>query len=259
VTSAAEVFVIQLGRASRKAQRFVRHLQRADRDDILATALAWCWKNRDNYSLTTSLDTWFVNAVRDAYKAWMLAEKRNQQELIDDKQELVDDMRANDDPEWSAIVADAVRELSETMDDTDRAIVECVLAGNENRAAIAAELGIDTRTVVRRLARMRDALPDGVHEGLMFRRAIMATEPAPSSDELAPAGSIDYAIAQLDFPPEHGAECPPCWRCKWFEGFLPGEHVSVRVPIVEADVRAAVSDTEARKIDIATRVRHGDL
>jgi hypothetical protein len=63
---------LALASASIRARRFLRKrgLQRADREDILADALAWCWENRENYSLTTTLDTWFVNAVRDSYKRY---------------------------------------------------------------------------------------------------------------------------------------------------------------------------------------------
>jgi DNA-directed RNA polymerase specialized sigma24 family protein len=83
-TSPAEVFVVELARASRKANRLIRHLPRADREDIIASALLWCWENRERYSLTTSLDAWFVNAVRDAYKNWRRGELRNGADVLRD-------------------------------------------------------------------------------------------------------------------------------------------------------------------------------
>jgi DNA-directed RNA polymerase specialized sigma24 family protein len=72
------VLTAELARASKKAQRYLRRykLSRADREDILQDALLWCWEHRDNYSLTTSLDTWFVNAVRHSYERWLRIEKR---------------------------------------------------------------------------------------------------------------------------------------------------------------------------------------
>src|ERR1700688_1553266 len=69
--NASEIFTIQLARAAAKqANKFLRArgLRKSDRDDVIAAAMLWCWENRDNYSLTTTLETWFMNAVRDAYK-----------------------------------------------------------------------------------------------------------------------------------------------------------------------------------------------
>ncbi|HKD76184.1 MAG TPA: hypothetical protein VKB76_11850 [Ktedonobacterales bacterium] len=67
-----DAITMALAGASNKAARFLhkRNVQREDREDILNDALLWCWENRNSYSLTTSLDTWFVNAVRDAYKRY---------------------------------------------------------------------------------------------------------------------------------------------------------------------------------------------
>src|SRR3984957_20330297 len=68
---AEEIFTMQLARAAGKtANKFLhaRGLQKADRNDVISAALLWFWENRDNYSLTTTLETWFMNAVRDAYK-----------------------------------------------------------------------------------------------------------------------------------------------------------------------------------------------
>lgn len=64
------VITRELSRASAKALRFLRArgLSREDRQDILHDAILWCLENRNNYSLTTTLETWFINAVRDAYK-----------------------------------------------------------------------------------------------------------------------------------------------------------------------------------------------
>jgi hypothetical protein len=73
-----EVFTVEIARAAAKAQRFLarRRLTRVDREDIIQEALLWCWEHRDSYSGATSLDTWFVNAVRDAFKQWRRDEFR---------------------------------------------------------------------------------------------------------------------------------------------------------------------------------------
>ena len=64
-------------------------------------------------------------------------------------------------------------------------------------------------------------------------------------------------LEQLDFAPPAGKDCPPCWRCMWFEGFMPDGKRSTRMGIEDAEVREAVQSTEARKIEIAQRVRSG--
>ena len=68
---------------------------------------------------------------------------------------------------------------------------------------------------------------------------------------------IDRKIEQLDFAPAHGKDCPPCWRCMWFEGFLPLGKRDTRMDIADDEVRAAVSSTEGQKILIAQQVRGG--
>src|SRR5450432_4032911 len=84
--NAAEVFTTQLARAAGKqADRFLkaRGLQVADRDDVVGAAMLWCWENRASYSLTTTLETWFMNAVRDAYKDLQRNELPTSTESID--------------------------------------------------------------------------------------------------------------------------------------------------------------------------------
>jgi RNA polymerase sigma factor (sigma-70 family) len=249
MTSAKEIFVVQLGRASRKANRFIRRLPREAREDVLAIAVLWCWENRDSYSLVTSLDTWFVGAVRNAYRDWLRGERRS-------RAELVSEMRSDDDPEYNAVLAEAVRTLADNMDEVDRAIVQLKLDGEERPDHIAGQLGIDRANVYRRLARMRAQIPAGAHEGVTLRRAV--TPRAPNhDDEPSVQSEIDRELEKLDMPPEHGKDCPPCWRCKYFEGYLPGEHMPVRMDIQERSVKAAVLWTERRKKRIAREVRDG--
>jgi hypothetical protein len=94
-----------------------------------------------------------------------------------------------------------------------------------------------------------------------FRHAVSAGDSSYNPDEIlpTPVRGIDKDIERLDFPPPSGKECPPCWRCKWFEGYKPSKHKSLRFPVTEPEVREAVLDTEARKIDIAGRVRAGTI
>ncbi len=253
MTSPAEIFVTQLARASRRANRLLSGLSRADRDDVIADAIAWCWEHREEYSLVTSIETWFVNAVRHALERWQRGESRQ-------RAELVEDLRAKDDPEYNTVLADSVRTLAANMDELDRAIVKQRLHSKPN-PAVASALGVGLRTVERRLERMKSFIPESAHAGVMLTRAVTPPKPSLDDYDYAPpsASNIDKEIEKLDLPPPHGKDCPPCWRCKWFEGYLPGAHISVRMEIEDAEVRAAVASTEAQKIIIAQEVRDGDL
>lgn len=253
MNSATEAFALQLARASRQATRFLRsrRLHRDARDDVIAAAMLWCWENRDNYSLTATLEVWFLGAVRNAYRDYRRGEIRS------GTTEVVENMGAKDDPEYNTVLHDAVRALASNMDEIDRAIVQLTLDGKSQREVREA-LKMDIRTIERRLAKMRDTLPPSAHANTILRRVV--TPAAPTSDHVDDALShIDKEIEQLDFPPQHGKECPPCWRCKYFEGYMPGANKPVRMPITERSVKAAVLRTEKRKIEIASKVRDGAL
>ena len=64
-------------------------------------------------------------------------------------------------------------------------------------------------------------------------------------------------LEQLDFAPPAGKDCPPCWRCQWYYGFMSSGKRETRMDIEDLEVREAVKNTEARKIEIAQRVRSG--
>jgi|ERR1700722_18590917 len=249
MTSPGEEFVLQLARASRKANRYVRHLQRADREDIIAAALLWCWKNRASYSLTTTLDTWFVNAVRDAYKAWQNYETRSASLSVAEI--------PTGDTTLAAVEAQsAANALAQALPPEYKRVALMQARGltrEEMMEKGATKHIIDDARA--RIKQLRKLLPDAQEF-----RAVLIKQPVAESDEAQyPASNIDHEIAALDFPPATGKECPPCWRCKWFEGYMPGNNRSVRMEIQEADVREAVRATEAEKVRIAGDVRNGNL
>jgi DNA-directed RNA polymerase specialized sigma24 family protein len=252
MTSPGEVFVVQLARASRRANHFLRGLSRADRDDVIAAALLWCWENRASYSLTTTLETWFVNAVRDARKQWMKGARRNAGVSLES---LVNVAPGGDTTLSGAQAAEAAEKLMRALP-TDYRLVATMHAQGFTRAEMmAAGLAKDSIYGARsRIKQLRRLLPDEQE----YRRTLRAV--SLSSDDASDKRSkIDRELEQLEFVPPSGKECPPCWRCKWFEGFLPGAHRPTRMPIQEPEVRIAVQETETRKIEIAKRVRHGNL
>jgi RNA polymerase sigma factor (sigma-70 family) len=252
MNSATEAFALQLARASRQATRFLRsrRLHRDARDDVIAAAMLWCWENQDNYSLTTTLETWFVNAVRDAYRAYLRGERHGATEIVEN-------MGAKDDPEYNTMLQDSVKTLVANMDEIDRAIVQLRL-DDHTHTQISEALKIERSAITKRLNKMSAFLPSSAHVNTILRRIV--TPPTPSSDSAGDHLShIDKEIEALEFVPPQGKECPPCWRCKWFEGYMPGAHRPVRMPIVEPVVALAVSNTEAEKIRIAQEVRDGNL
>lgn len=257
MTSAAEVFVVQLARVSRKAKRVVRYLPKDDRDDVMAIALLWCWEHRESYSLTTSLDTWFVNAVRNALQQWRRGEHRKGVQVLDE-------IPTGDSTLAAVEALEAAAKLAAALPPEYRRVAEMHALGYSRAAMMAEGMSKDTIDATRaRIKRLRRLVPNE-HE---FRRLLRAGHPDLNSDSVGTdkvnsynsVSTIDRDIEELEAMPRHGADCPPCWKCKYFEGYLPGEHKRVGMLIQETEVRDAVRDTEARKVEIARRVRDGTI
>jgi DNA-directed RNA polymerase specialized sigma24 family protein len=259
MTSAAESFALTLARASRQANRFLRsrQLDRASRDDVIAAAMLWCWENRDNYSLTATLEIWFLGAVRNAYRDYLRGEAR------DGATEIVQDMGAPDDTSVRAQALQAVEKIQQrvaTMPEVQQKIAALILK-QWTHNEIREELNVANAQIPevrRKLAPLMRLIPDTPDTRWIIRSAV--TPAAISSDDASDQlSSIDREIEALEFAPPQGKDCPPCWLCKWYQGFLPGDRKSVRMEISEAEVRDAVRDTEAEKIRIAQEVRDGNI
>ena len=243
---AADTFVVALARASKKARRHLRGLVSCDRDDVISAAILWCWANRARYDSAVPLEDWVMGAMRNARRDFHRGEGREaalQVELLSN----------GDDP--AAIVESqlAARQLVIALGPENHKIAS-LRAQGYTAAEIGTRLDISARTVQSRLKgfkRLRHLLPDPRE----IRTAIRAAT-ADSDHALHEPARIDHDIQRLEFAPPIGAkDCPPCWRCKYFEGYLPGKHRTHRHKIVDAEVAAAVLSTEAEKIRIATEVR----
>ena len=247
MTSAPEVFVVELARVSRMARKFVRGLSKEDRDDVLSAALLWCWEHRDSYSLTTSLETWFVNAVRDSYKAWQRGELRASAEVLNEI--------PTADSTLAAVEArEAATKLAASLPPDYRRVAELEAQGYTRAEMVAQGVVKSTIDAARaRIKQMRRLIPDP-HE---YRTILRGAGYVDSDERLDHGAPIDREIEQLEAIPRHGADCPPCWKCKYFEGYLPGPHRRVGMPLQAPEVAAAVAATEARKVKIAKRVRAG--
>jgi hypothetical protein len=250
--SASEVFTMQLARAAaKKANRFLvaRGLQKSDRDDVIASAMLWCWENRDNYSLTTTLETWFMNAIRDAYKGLRRGE-------LSTSGESLESMGGGDETYNIAAAESSATALINALTPAHKEVA--VLTMQSYTRAEMMVKGIPERTIReahQRIRQLRRLLPDMESARLIARTRTAA--PASSDDADDKLSEIDVALEQLDFAPPAGKDCPPCWRCCYFEGFMPDGKRSTRMEIEDTEVREAVQSTEARKIEIAQQVRAG--
>ena len=247
--SASEVFTMQLARAAAKqANRFLRSrgLQKSDRDDVIAAAMLWCWEHRDQYSLTTTLETWFMNAVRDAYKEL-------QRDELPTSEESLENMGGGDTTYDSVAAESSARVLISALTPLHAEVAALIMRGYTREEMV--EKGISKRAIdearqrIKQLSRLR---PD---EDVV--RLVARTAPLSSDDADDRLSEIDMALEQLDFAPPAGRDCPPCWRCSWYEGFMPAGKRDTRMEIEDAAVREAVKNTEARKIEIAQQVRDG--
>jgi hypothetical protein len=83
------------------------------------------------------------------------------------------------------------------------------------------------------------------------RREVVNPVPTPE-----PVKDPTYVAPKMEPPRKVGKECPPCWRCKWYYGWLP---VKDYVPEKHSDpeIAEACERLDRRKIAIAHWVRSG--
>lgn len=251
MTSPGPTFVVALSRASKQAQRYLHQLPRADREDITAAAVLWCWEHREGFKGGVSLERWFHGAVRDAFKQWARGQRINW--------ENVDAQLGTPDTTLAQVEsAELVQHLKRGLGGIERRLAVELLRG-ATLDELAQRTKMSRSAVKRRLRSLRalrELLPDGAPTP-----PSAPTPAAPGSDDAADKmAPIDWALQRLEFAPGAGKDCPPCWRCKWFEGFLPNtRRREIENILVEPEVRAAVSAIKARKIDIAQAVRVGTI
>lgn len=243
-------FVVALAKASKMAQRHLRTLGSADREDVIAQATLWCWENRESYDSKISVEQWFARAVEHAKRDWLKNEER---EVVD----VVVDIGETDTVSGEVVIQQVIEDLEARITDMtpNEQRVAAMLLRGYSRDDIREQIGaVDNNTIAKiykRISYIQRQLPDTNSARWAVRRAV----PLDSDDADDTPPAIDRDIARLEFPPPAGHDCPPCWRCKWFYGYLPADKIPTAMQIVEPEVRDAIRDTEARKIDIAHRVR----
>jgi len=241
VTSAVETFALQLARASKRGSRHLRGLNAADRDDVIASAVLWCFEHRAEFDPSKrALDDWFASRLKAARRQSRQPQARGQLEAL----------IAQEDTERAAEARTSLERLTRELTDTEQAIAMKLgegLSVNVVTDMLGASRGT-VRGLQRRLRRMRELLPSE-------RPMLTLAAPAPEEQDDKPPAPIDRALQTMLGGPQLGKECPPCWRCMWFYGLLPEPTHWHPSQIVDDEVRAAVRATERRKIEIANHVR----
>lgn len=95
---------------------------------------------------------------------------------------------------------------------------------------------------------------------LLMLAALAPATPTVATDLATPSSTEGVAVAAAvpreptDAQQKPGKECPPCWQCRYFDGWLPRGEVK---PVVCADpgVYEAIRNLNRRKIEIANYVR----
>lgn len=237
----AEIFTIQLGRAtSRQADKFLaaRGVSRPDRDDVIAAALLWCWENRARYSLTTTVDTWFMNAIRDAYKALRRGE-------LPTSAETFEGVGTGDTTYDTAAAASAAAAIVAQLAPVERRIAYLTMKGYTKDEMM--DLGLretDIRQARTTIKSLRALLPD----------ASARTVISHASGEYHTTSGIDRELEQLDAPPPHGKECPPCIHCNWWEFRYRVATAPQVAATADAEIVEAQRNILRRKIEISGRV-----
>lgn len=242
--NAVDAFVLQLSRASKRGSRHLRGLSAADRDDVIATAIVACWENRNEFDQQKwTLEDWFGDCLKAARRTLTKDYHRRSTEDLEG-------IAAANSTERDASAQVSLAQLRRNLTRQEREIAD-LLGKGCSVVYIVATLDVSThtvRTLQKRLKKaIRNMLPDDTLPNF-------AESPLKLSEDrdIQPA-AIDHALHAMLGGPQLGKECPPCWRCCWFLGYLPPVYVPSQV--VDAEVRAAVRATEQRKIEIANNVR----
>jgi DNA-directed RNA polymerase specialized sigma24 family protein len=241
VNTPLESFITELARSSGHSLRILQRVPARGRDDVLSDALLSAWENRHEYAPPQLPEAWFAKYLRAAARRWRKGERSHidlteLDEAVPDETSALAEIQSEIDracTEFGPVVTEIADRLLRTY--TDRQ-----LETDYGRRAVTG-----ARTLLRKLERKLG----GSRPVVRVLRA-RTTEP-----EHRPLAKIDHEIARIDFPPPEHAECPPCYRCLWWMGYLPNGRHDARMQVVEEDVRVALAAIEARKIEIANAVR----
>lgn len=248
MTSAAETFVIELARsASRRSHRLLRGLSKADRDDVLSAAILACWEGRDAVGAidAPALDDWFLDAL-------VKARNDHRKNRRYSHEPLGDELGVPDDVIIEASESSTQALMFKHFNAEERKALTII--ENGNTAKVAKKLKWSPwqeRAFRAKIRALRDQIPELPYLSAphVSARTRKHKDSDGSEGELSPG---DRSVARIDFVPEAGKDCPPCWRCKWFDGWAPASYKPTK--LADPEVQLAVQRTEAAKIEIANNI-----
>lgn len=252
MTSAAESFVLELARStSRRTHRLLRGLSKWDRDDVLSAAILTCWEEKDSYDYVQTLEDWFMQAL-------VKARNDHRKNYRHSHEPLGDELGVPDDVIVRSSQASTAELLLRHFNADERKGLQIIENGDTRRVAKRLKWSPHQERAFRaKIRSLRQLIPDLPHLELYVPPARTLMHKA-SDGHLTELSKGDRELARIDFVPEEGKDCPPCWLCKYFEGWSPARYKPTR--LVDPEVQRAAQDTETRKILIANEVSNrGDL
>lgn len=156
-TTAAEKFVIELARVSKKGTRVLRGLSSHDKDDVIATAILDCWEHKDQFDpAAQSLERWFEDALYRARRQF----KRGQFVTVS---EFNARMQAPDDTSARAEAMSAIEELKRQLTPQQQDALYDMAMGRPVHSEMRDRVRV-------KLAHLRDLIPHPVE----FQKVIRA-------------------------------------------------------------------------------------
>lgn len=246
MSSAIEQFVIELARSRAPAQKFLRGLNREDADDVLAQAVLFAWEHRAEYTNDVAPAQWFSRFLSQARRAFKPhgPMTRSLDELTAARGvDRLADLASSADTARESEVRSAAEGLLAAFDADERRVLRLRSAGHsvKETAELTGFPRAHVMRVMARARRYRDVLPE-LAPAERTRRHVTAGEHDPEKREPA---AIDAEIERiLQRPRTERADCPPCWRCMWYDALRGSGHVT---------------EVDMRKDSIAESVSNGSI
>ncbi|MDE2105213.1 MAG: hypothetical protein KGL39_48760 [Patescibacteria group bacterium] len=240
MTGVGEAFVTQIARAARQS-RALRRLRGEDRRDAIAMTVAWCWEHRAEFDQQTlPLVEWVHRAMERA--RWELRNAGAREHAY----KYVEEMARNDEEAEREMLHHAMENAMRHAGALEAQIATALLEGHTH-TDIRAGLQLSHAEFRHALWKIRGRLKDVTAERQPQVYAQMRAR-LSDHDERGPS-RIDHEIEKLLRRPKHAhADCPPCWRCMYFEGLTPRAYKPT--VLSDTEVQTAVRNTETLKIKI---------
>lgn len=233
---------MQLAKVSERGSRHLRGLTPTDREDVIAAAVLHCWENRTTFDQHVQpLDEWFATRLKAARRQ-LINSQKNYVKLLND---VIDTERGGNEAEMHIAAEEFMQELNP---DARQAIG--MLAAGYSVRIVATEMPQLSRTTVKSLHRKMKELQDIIIVSRFYPGSAAPREYTPTQ-----GAGIDHAIEALLRGPRPGKECPPCWRCSWYYGYLPNSEHFKPAAHADPEIRLAMRNLENRKIEIANELR----